>query len=108
VAEDSVDIDSLMEGADKGLLMAVVQNAEYVLRPHFPPVISRRCNLRPRTRNVRLPDKDNSNFIARVLHRFSRTIQQLLSFLYCTMHAVCHHDVIKRRYIHTHTNMSIS
>ena len=47
VAEDSVDIDSLMEGADKGLLMAVVRNAEHVLRPHFPPVISIRSNLRP-------------------------------------------------------------
>src|SRR6218665_1777405 len=45
VARDSVDIDSLMEGADKGLLMAVVRNAEHVIRPHFLPVISRRCNL---------------------------------------------------------------
>ena len=32
-AEDSVDIDSMMEGADKGLLLAVVRNAEHVLRP---------------------------------------------------------------------------
>src|SRR6218665_72379 len=76
VAEDGVDIDALMEGADKGLLMAVVRNAEHVLRPHFPPVISRRSNLRPRTHNFRLTDKDDSNFITRVLHRFSRTIQQ--------------------------------
>jgi len=70
VAEDSVDIDSLMEDADKGLLMAVVRNSEHVLRPHFPPVISRRSNLRPRTHNFRLPDKDDNNFILRVLHRF--------------------------------------
>src|SRR6218665_3233003 len=48
VTEDSLDIDSLIEGADKGLLMAVVRNAEHVLRPHFHPVISRRSNLRPR------------------------------------------------------------
>src|SRR6218665_998602 len=75
VAEDSVDIVSLVEGADKGLLMAVVQNAEHVLRPHFFPVISRRSNLRPRTHNFCLPDKNDSNFIPRVLHRFSRTIQ---------------------------------
>ena len=40
VSEDSVDIDALTEGADRGLLMAVVRNAEHVLRPHFPPVIS--------------------------------------------------------------------
>src|SRR6218665_853617 len=67
VAEDSVDTDSLMEG----LLIAVVRNDEHVLRPHFPPVISRCLNLRPRTHNFRLPDKDDSNFIPRVLHRFS-------------------------------------
>src|SRR6218665_1912942 len=87
VAEDRVDIDLLMEGADKGLLMAVVRNAEHVLRPHFPPVISRRSNLSPRTHNFRLPDKADSNFIPKVLHRFSRTIQQSwrLSILYCTM-----------------------
>jgi len=34
VAEGSVDIGSLMEGADEGLLMTVVWNAEHVLRPH--------------------------------------------------------------------------
>ena len=48
MAEDSADIGSLMEGADEDLLMAVVRNAEHVLRPHFSPVILRRCNLRPR------------------------------------------------------------
>jgi len=65
-----------MEGADEGLLMAVIQNAEHVLRSHFLPVILRRCNLRSRTHNFCLPEKDDSNFILRVLHRFSRTIQQ--------------------------------
>jgi len=102
VAEDSFDIDSLMDEADKGLLMAVVWNAEHVLRPHFPPVISRRSNLRPRTHNFRLPEKGDSNFIPRVVHRFSRTIQQSerLSFLIVLYHVVvCHHDLIKRRYI---------
>src|SRR6218665_1238883 len=76
MAEDSVDINSLMEGADEGLLMAVVRNAEHVLLPHFSPVILRRCNLRPRTHNFCLSENDDSNFIPRVLHRFSRTIQQ--------------------------------
>jgi len=80
VAVDSVDIDSLMDGADKGLLMAVVWNVEHVLRPHFPPVVLRRCNLRPRTHNVCRPysQKEDNNFIPKVLHRFSRTtcIQQ--------------------------------
>ena len=75
MADDSVDIDSLMKGADKGLLMAVVRNAEHVQR-HFPPVICRRSILRPRTHNFRLPDKDDSNFIPRGLHRFVRIIQQ--------------------------------
>src|SRR6218665_3517089 len=75
VAEGSVDIDALMEGANRSLLIAVVRNAEHVLRPHFPPVIFRRSNLRPRTHNFRIPNKDDSNFIPRVLHRFSRTIQ---------------------------------
>ena len=72
MAEDSVDIDLLMEGADKGLLMAVVRN---VLRPRFPPVILKRCHLRPKTHTFCLPEKDDSNFIPRVLHRFSQTIQ---------------------------------
>ena len=76
MAKDSVDIDSLMEGADKGLLMAVVRNAEHLLPPHFPLIILRRCNLRQRAHSFCLPVKDDSNFIARVLHRLSRTIQQ--------------------------------
>ena len=41
------------------------------LQPHFPPVILRGCNLRPRTHNFCLPEKDNSNFIPKALHRFS-------------------------------------
>src|SRR6218665_3745164 len=63
VAEHSVGIDSLMEGADKGLLIAVVRDAEHVLQPYFPPVILRRCNLRPRTHNFCLPEKDDSNIL---------------------------------------------
>ena len=76
VAEDSVNIDSMIDGADEGLLMAVAWKAEHVFRPHFPPVILRRCHSRPRTHNFCLPEKDNNNFIPRVLHRFSRTIQR--------------------------------
>jgi len=41
-----------------------------------PPVILRRCNLRPRTHTFCFPEKDDSNFIPRVLHRFSRAIKQ--------------------------------
>ena len=55
MAEDSViDFPSCtyMEGADIGLLMAVVRNAEHVLQPNFPPVILGRCNLRPKTHNI--------------------------------------------------------
>src|SRR6218665_4175638 len=46
VANDCVDINSLMDQADENLLMAVVWNAEHVLRLHFPPIILRRLNLR--------------------------------------------------------------
>jgi len=35
VAGDSVDIDALMEGADRGLLMAVVQNAEHAIKRRY-------------------------------------------------------------------------
>ena len=100
---DSVDENSLMEGADESLLMAVDRNAGHALRPRFPPVILRHYNLRPRSHNFCLPVKDDSNFIPRVVHRFSRTIQQSerLSFPIVLYHVVvCHHDLIKRRYIH--------
>jgi len=53
------------------------RNAEHVLQPRcFSPVILRRYYLRPRTHNFCLPEKDDSNFIPIVLHRFSGTIQQ--------------------------------
>src|SRR6218665_2764721 len=72
----SVEIDSLIEGADEGLLVDVVRNAEHVLRPHYPAVTLRRCNLRPRTHNMPnfcLPEKDDSNFIPRISNKSNQS-----------------------------------
>src|SRR6218665_3224324 len=55
------------------------------------------------SKNLCLREKDDTYFIPRVLHRFSQTIQQsqCLSFLIVLYHvAVCHHECIKRRYMH--------
>src|SRR6218665_3146937 len=83
VVEDSVDIKSLMDEAYEGLLMAVVRNAEHVLRPHFPPVILRRCNQRSGTHNFCLLGKDDRNFICIDLVYLSNIPSVYSSSLYC-------------------------
>src|SRR6218665_847553 len=50
-------------------LASVVLRPHHVLRPLFPPVITRRPGLRPRPHNFVLPDKDDCNFIPRILYR---------------------------------------
>jgi len=40
----------------------------HVIRPLFPPVIIRRPGLRPRPHDFVLPDKDDCNFIPRILY----------------------------------------
>src|SRR6218665_1676796 len=47
----------------------VASCSAHVLRPIFPPLIARRPGLRPRPHDFTLPDKDDKNFISRVLYR---------------------------------------
>src|SRR6218665_1759286 len=47
---------------------AVSSCSNHVLRPVFPPLIERRPGLRPRPHNFTLPDKDDTNFIPRLLY----------------------------------------
>jgi len=49
--------------------MAPSVHACDVLRPIFPPLIARQPGLRPRPHDFTLPDKDDKNFISRVLYR---------------------------------------
>jgi len=41
----------------------------HVLRPRFPPVAIRKYDLWPWPHNFTLPDKDDSNYIARILYK---------------------------------------
>jgi len=59
----------LVGDAEDGLLAAVASCSAHVLRPIFPPLIARRPGLRPRPHDFTLPDKDDKNFISRVLYR---------------------------------------
>jgi len=55
--------------AEDGLLAAVASCSAHVLRPIFQPIIARRPGLRPRPHDFSLPDKDDKNYISRVLYR---------------------------------------
>ena len=59
----------LVAEAEARLLASVVLRPHHVLRPLFPPVTIRRPGLRPRPHNFVLPDKDDCNFIPRILYR---------------------------------------
>src|SRR6218665_2260446 len=50
-------------------MAAVASCSAHDLRPNFPPSIARRPGLRPRPNDFTLPDKDDKNFISRVLYR---------------------------------------
>ena len=65
---NSPDIDQLVCDADASLLKAVIRNDFHVLRSLFPPIITRHYNLRPRPHDFTLPDRDDRNFIPRVLY----------------------------------------
>jgi hypothetical protein len=65
---NSPDIDQLVCDADASLLKAVIRSDFHVLRSLFPPIITRHYNLRPRPHDFTLPDRDDRNFIPRVLY----------------------------------------
>src|SRR6218665_3857919 len=60
---------AMVSDAEDRLLAAVCSCSNHVLHPVFPPQIERRPGLRPRPHNFTLPDKDDTNFIPRVLYR---------------------------------------
>src|SRR6218665_2155645 len=61
------DAAVLVAEAETRLLASVALRPHHFLRPLFPPVIIRRPGLRPRPHNFVLPDKDDCNFIPRIL-----------------------------------------
>src|SRR6218665_979293 len=63
------DALAMVADAEDRLLAAVSSCPNHVLRPVFSPLIERRPGLRPRPHNFTLPDKDDTNFIPRVLYR---------------------------------------
>src|SRR6218665_327666 len=61
--------DLVVDVAERRLLAAVIHSSDHVLRPLFPPVITRRPGLRRRQQEFTLPEKDDLNFIPRILYR---------------------------------------
>ena len=65
---DSPAVSKMVREAEDKLLSAVVtSNQFHVLRRLFPPTIERKYSLRP-IGNMTLPQKDDKNFIPRVLY----------------------------------------
>ena len=59
----------MVDVADRRLLAAVIHSSDHVLRPLVPPVITRRPGLRRRQHEFTLSEKDDRNFIPRILYR---------------------------------------
>ena len=60
---------AMVADAEDHLLAAVSSCSNHVLRLVFPSLIDLRLGLRPRPHNFTFPDKDDTNFIPRVLYR---------------------------------------
>src|SRR6218665_1638144 len=60
--------NSLVNTAEDRLL-SVIRNSYHVLRPLFPPILTRRLGLRKRAHPFTLPLKDDKQCISRVLYR---------------------------------------
>src|SRR6218665_4212779 len=58
----------LAEKADKRLFNAIVANPTHGLSKYLPNVKTTGHNLRPRGHRFELPEKDNSNFMSRLLY----------------------------------------
>lgn len=65
---DFPSIDYMAKEAEQRLLTAVIRKENHVLRGLFPPLVKPHYNLRPRPHNFALPNKDDKNFISRVLY----------------------------------------
>src|SRR6218665_3439446 len=62
-------METMTDEADRRLLRAVVTCNNHVLMCLFPPIQATQYNLRPRAHNFKLPEKDNINFISRILFK---------------------------------------
>src|SRR6218665_2538042 len=61
--------NSLVNTAEDRLFSSVIRNSYHVLRPLFPPILTRRPGLRKRAHPFTLPLKDDKQCIPRVLYR---------------------------------------
>ena len=61
-----------VSAAEVSLLRAVGNCPNHVLRSIFPPVVERTYDRRPRPHDYQLPQRDDRNFINRVLFRLLR------------------------------------
>ena len=68
VVKQSMPMETMTDEADRRLLRAVVTCNNHVLML-FPPIQATQYNLRPRAHNFKLPEKDNINFISRILFK---------------------------------------
>src|SRR6218665_1934537 len=59
---------ALVSAAENGLLAAVISDSFHVLRPIFPPILSRCSGLRKHAHLFFLPTKDIYSFIPRVIY----------------------------------------
>src|SRR6218665_2311274 len=59
--------NSLVNTAEDRLLSSVIRNSYHVLRPLFPPILTRRPGLRKRVHPFTLPIKGDKQCIPRVL-----------------------------------------
>ena len=59
---------TMIDVADRRVLRAVVSRNNYVLLSLFPPILTTQYNIKPRLHNFKLTEKDNINFITRVLY----------------------------------------
>src|SRR6218665_524566 len=58
----------LAEKADKRLFNAIVANPTHVLSKYLPNIKTTGHNLRPRGHRFELPEKEDSNFMSRLLY----------------------------------------
>src|SRR6218665_134073 len=66
---DCQTFNSLVNTAEDRLLSSVIRNSYQVLRPLFPPILTRRSGLCKRAHPFTLPLKDDNQCIPHVLYR---------------------------------------
>jgi len=64
-----------VSAAEVSLLRAIGNCPKHVLRSIYPPIVERTSDLRPRPHDYQLPERDDRNFINRVLFRLLRPEQ---------------------------------